>query len=88
MHSIDVHGNSGKFSDGFGSREQLALKNLSAILAMAWLAMSVAACSTTVKMEAPKEPIRIDLNVKIDQEVRIRLDDEVENLIDENPDLF
>lgn len=64
------------------------MTTFSANVAIASLIISVAACSTTVKMEAPKEPIRIDLNVKIDQEVRIRLDDEVENLIEENPDLF
>lgn len=48
----------------------------------------VAACTPTVKVEAPSEPITINLNVKIDQEVRIRLDEEVEDLIAENPDLF
>ncbi|NBC20534.1 MAG: YnbE family lipoprotein [Alphaproteobacteria bacterium] len=47
-----------------------------------------AGCTPTVKVEAPQEPITINLNVKIDQEVRIRLDEEVENLIAENPDLF
>ena len=45
-----------------------------------------AACTVAVK--APEEPITINLNVKIDQEVRIRLDKEVEDLIADNPDLF
>ncbi len=45
-----------------------------------------AACTVAVK--APEEPITINLNVKIDQEVRIRLDKEVEDLISDNPDLF
>ena len=53
---------------------------------MATLAM--AACSPTVKIEAPDKPIEINLNVKIDQEVRIKLDREVEDLIADNPDLF
>ncbi|MEL6323293.1 MAG: YnbE family lipoprotein [Pseudomonadota bacterium] len=52
------------------------------------LALMIAACSPTVQLVAPDEPIRIDLNVKIDQEVRLRLDQEVEDLIAENPDLF
>ncbi|MEM1389937.1 MAG: YnbE family lipoprotein [Pseudomonadota bacterium] len=47
-----------------------------------------AACTPTVKIEAPDKPIRIDLNVKIDQEVRVRLDDDVEDLIADNPNLF
>lgn len=48
----------------------------------------LAACSPTVKLEAPDKPIEINLNVKIDQEVRIKLDREVEGLIADNPDLF
>lgn len=48
----------------------------------------LAACTHTVKIEAPSEPITINLNVKIDQEVRVKLDQEVEDLIAENPDLF
>lgn len=45
------------------------------------------ACAT-VRLEAPKDPIRIDLNVKIDQEVRVRLDREIEDIINKNPDAF
>ena len=41
-----------------------------------------------VQIKAPDKPIEINLNVKIDQEVRVRLDKEVEDLITENPDLF
>lgn len=46
------------------------------------------ACTVTHRVEAPKEPIRVELAIKIDQEVRVRLDDDVEELINENPDLF
>ena len=48
----------------------------------------VAGCSPTVRLEAPREPITINLNVKIDQEVRVKLDREVEDLIANNPDIF
>lgn len=48
----------------------------------------LAACSPTVKIEAPDKPIEINLNVKIDQEVRVKLDESVEDLISSNPDLF
>lgn len=57
------------------------------ILALSAAAM-LAACSPTVRLEAPREPITINLNVKIDQEVRVKLDKEVEDLISDNPDLF
>ncbi|MEL6285240.1 MAG: YnbE family lipoprotein [Pseudomonadota bacterium] len=45
-------------------------------------------CTPRVVVEAPSDPITINLNVKIDQEVRVRLDQDVEDLIAENPDLF
>ena len=47
-----------------------------------------AACTHKVEVVAPKEPIRIELAVRIDQEVRVRLDKDVEALIENNPDLF
>lgn len=52
------------------------------------LGIAATACTPTVKIEAPDKPIRIDLNVKIDQEIRVRLEDDVEELIASNPDLF
>ncbi len=48
----------------------------------------IGACTPTVKIEAPDKPIVINLNVKIDQEVRLTLDAPVEDLITSNPDLF
>ena len=49
---------------------------------------SICACAPTVKIEPSEKPIIIQLNVKIDQEVRVRLDKDVEDLIADNPDLF
>ena len=57
------------------------------VLALGAAALA-AACPPTVRLEAPREPITINLNVKIDQEVRVKLDKEVEDLISSNPDLF
>lgn len=50
--------------------------------------LSVAACSPTIKVEAPDRPIEINLNIRIEQEVRIKLDQEVTDLFQDNPDLF
>lgn len=47
-----------------------------------------AACTPTIRIEPSDKPITINLNVKIDQEVRIKLDKDVEDLISNNPDLF
>ena len=49
---------------------------------------STVACTHRVEMIAPKDPIRIELAIKIDQEVRVRLEQDIEDLIAENPDLF
>jgi YnbE-like lipoprotein len=51
-------------------------------------AAGTSACSPTIKLATPDKPIEINLNVKIDQEVRIRLDKDLEDLIAKNPDLF
>ncbi len=51
---------------------------------------TLTACTPTVRLEPSDKPIRIDLNVNmnITQEVRIRVEREVESLIANNPDLF
>ena len=46
------------------------------------------ACAPKVQIVAPEKPIVINLNVKIDQEVRVRLDKDVEDLLADNPDIF
>jgi len=45
-------------------------------------------CSPTVKLEAPKEPIEINLNVKIEHHIRVQVDKELESLFDEESDVF
>lgn len=46
------------------------------------------ACTPRVALEAPKEPITINMNVKIEHEVRVKVDRELEDLISKNPELF
>jgi hypothetical protein len=45
-------------------------------------------CEPTVKVEAPKEPITINLNIKVDAEVRVKLEEAAKEDIEDNPDLF
>jgi hypothetical protein len=52
------------------------------------LAMFAAACQPTVKVEAPDKPIVINMNVKIEQEVRVKLDREVDQLLTDKSELF
>ena len=51
-------------------------------------AVAVVGCSPTVRVEAPSEPIEINLNVRITQEVRIQIDRELEEVFSENEDIF
>jgi len=48
----------------------------------------MAGCTPTVKVEAPDKPIVINLNVKIEQEVRVKVDRDVDTLLQNNPNLF
>ena len=50
--------------------------------------LMVAACQPTVRVEAPKDPIVINLNVKIEQEVRVKLEKDVEELLEQDDDIF
>ena len=50
--------------------------------------MLVAACQPTVRLEAPRDPIVINLNVRIEQEVRVRVEQDIEELLQEEEGLF
>ena len=38
------------------------------------VALLAAACSPTVRLQAPSEPITINLNIKLDADVRLRVE--------------
>ena len=46
------------------------------------------ACSPTVTVKAPNEPITINLNVKIEHEIKVKVDKELDDLFSENSELF
>ncbi len=45
-------------------------------------------CTPTVKVQAPDKPIEINLNIKIEQEVRVKIDKDIEDIFADDPDLF
>ena len=45
-------------------------------------------CSPTVKVEAPDKPITINLNVKIEHEIRVKVEKELEDVFSEDSGLF
>ncbi len=46
------------------------------------------ACTPTIQVQPPSEPIEINLNVKIEHEIRIRVDKDLEELFEEESDIF
>jgi hypothetical protein len=57
------------------------------LLALSWI-VALAACSPKIQVQAPSEPITINLNVKIEHEIRVQVDQDLENLFDDNDDIF
>lgn len=45
-------------------------------------------CTPTVKVAPPDKPIKIDLNVKIDHEIKVKVDKQLDNLFEQREDLF
>jgi len=49
---------------------------------------ALVACQPKVQVEAPKEPITINLNIKLDADVRVRLEERAKEDIQRNPGIF
>lgn len=48
----------------------------------------LAACTPTVKLEAPEKPIEINLNINIEHHVKVEIDKDVQQSINKNKDIF
>lgn len=58
-----------------------------------WLAactvlLATTACTPTVKVQAPDKPIEINMNIKIEQEVRVKVEKDLDDAIASDPALF
>lgn len=52
------------------------------------LLLLLTACTPTVQLQAPDKPIEINLNVNIEQHVKIEIQKEVQQTIAQNPSVF
>lgn len=52
------------------------------------LVIALAACQPSVQLQAPREPITINLNINLDADVRVRLEEQAEQDIKANPNVF
>jgi len=59
-----------------------------ALFGALFLGAALAGCTPTVKVEAPKEPITINLNIKLDADIRVRVEEKAKEDIAANPDVF
>jgi hypothetical protein len=48
----------------------------------------IAACTPTVQVAVPNEPITINLNVRIEHEIRIKVDQQLDDMFAADSDLF
>ena len=54
------------------------------VIAIMILGSALIGCSPTVKVQTPSEPININLNVKIDHEINIKVDKALDNIINKS----
>ena len=69
-------------------RQSFGIKAIAVPAVLVIAAAALAACQPTVKVEAPDKPIVINLNIKIEQEVRVKIDKELDEAFADNPDIF
>ncbi|MFQ5466891.1 MAG: YnbE family lipoprotein [Kiloniellaceae bacterium] len=69
-------------------RNLLQLPRTPGLIVIVGLAGALVGCQPTVKVEAPREPITINLNIKLDADVRVKLEKQAEQDINANPDIF
>jgi hypothetical protein len=70
------------------SNHQAGKKTMQKQLILLTMGIFIMACSPTVKVEAPDKPITINLNVKIEHEIRVKVDKDLEDVFSNNSGLF
>ncbi|ABP60620.1 MULTISPECIES: YnbE family lipoprotein [Enterobacteriaceae] len=63
------------------------MKKLAGALGVVIVSM-LTGCTPRIEVAAPKEPITINMNVKIEHEIHIKVDKDVETLLKSRSDLF
>ncbi len=48
----------------------------------------LSACSPTVSLQAPDKPLEINLNVKIDHQISVKVDKQLDDVMSKNKDIF
>jgi hypothetical protein len=56
-----------------------------AAVALTGAGLALIACTPTVKVEAPEKPITINLNIKLDADVRLRIEEKAKEDVKTQP---
>jgi hypothetical protein len=64
------------------------MQNNARALLLSALLPAMAACTPTVKVEAPDKPIEINLNVNIEHHIKLEIQNDVKKTIAKNKDIF
>ena len=57
-------------------------------LVIGGVSVATVACTPRVEVMAPDKPITINLNVKIDHEIRVKVDKDLDKVLSEDSGLF
>ena len=63
-------------------------KHITLSLAAILFALTIGACTPTVQLQAPDKPIEINLNVTIEQHVKVEIQHDARKIIAKNKDIF
>jgi len=58
------------------------------VLTSVTLLLTLGACTPRVEVAAPEKPITINLNVKIDHEIRLKVDKDLDQVLSNDSGLF
>lgn len=57
-------------------------------ISIMWSVCFLFGCTPSVRFEAPDKPIEINMNIKIDHQIRLRVEKDVDELISNKKGLF
>lgn len=63
-------------------------RNITLLAAVLLSSTVLIGCSPKVQVSVPNEPININLNVKIEHKILIKVDREIDDLLNDKSDLF
>ena len=66
----------------------MSLKSLPTRNGFALLALALVACTPTIQVAVPNEPITINLNVRIEHEIRVQVEEELDGIFTLDSGLF